>query len=159
MQVESTSTTPPTFSYRTKVASSTRWFSRQERQKRPLCCRPPNRWAQERRLISKRSLPSVSPCPIAKYVPHVPVPETHNTVRLKEPRPLCCQSVLDSPSSAACCSPFGSGSSPPPSTGELILRAGPSGADRRGFQAHIYLILDHSAIVPSECRLNWEYIW
>ncbi len=48
---------------------------------------------------------SAYPCPIAKYVSHVPVPE-----RLKEPRPLCCQSVLDSPSSAACCSPFGSGS-------------------------------------------------
>uniref|UniRef100_A0A673J9V2 Multidrug resistance-associated protein 4 n=1 Tax=Sinocyclocheilus rhinocerous TaxID=307959 RepID=A0A673J9V2_9TELE len=78
-------------------------------------------------------------CPIAKYVPHVPVPESHNTVCLKEPRPLCCQSVLDSPSSAACCSPFGSGSSPPPSAGELILHAGPSGADRRGFQAHIHL--------------------
>uniref|UniRef100_A0A671RXV6 Multidrug resistance-associated protein 4 n=1 Tax=Sinocyclocheilus anshuiensis TaxID=1608454 RepID=A0A671RXV6_9TELE len=44
-----------------------------------------------------------SPCPIAKYVPHVPVPESHNTVCLKEPRPLCCQSVLDSPSSATCC--------------------------------------------------------
>lgn len=98
--------------------------------------------------------PSMSPCPIAKYVPHVPVPETHNTPCFKELRPLCCQSVLVSPSSAACCSPFGSGSSPPRSAGELILCAGPSGADRRGFQAHIYLILDHSAFVRSLCRLN-----
>lgn len=97
---------------------------------------------------------SAYPCPIAKYVPHVPVPGSHNTVRLKEPRPLCCQSVLDSPSSAACCSPFGSGSSAPPSAGELILHTGPSGADRRGFQAHIHLISDHSAIVRSEWRLN-----
>uniref|UniRef100_A0A671PYG4 Multidrug resistance-associated protein 4 n=1 Tax=Sinocyclocheilus anshuiensis TaxID=1608454 RepID=A0A671PYG4_9TELE len=101
--------------------------------------------AQESGLIS-----IIPPCQIAKYVPTCTCARNPE----KEPRPLCCQSVLDSPSSAACCSRFGSGSSPPTSAGELILLAGPSGADRRGFQAHIYLILDHSAIVRSECRLN-----
>ncbi len=56
MQVESTSTTHHMFSYRTRTGSSSRWCSRRGRRRRPLCYRPPNRWAELRVSLSDRQI-------------------------------------------------------------------------------------------------------